>query len=57
MPRRDKFHRHRHHREGKDVDAINSRNDTYNRKLERVFGDFSKETKANLERGTALPDN
>ena len=38
------------------VDGVNARNDGFNRKIERVFGDYTKETKANLERGTALPD-
>lgn len=55
--RRDVFHRHRAHREGRDVDAINWRNDKFNSRLDRAYGEYSKETKANLERGTALPDN
>ena len=55
--KKDGFRRHRQHRDGKDVDSINSRNQAFNRLLERRLGEFTKETKANLERGTALPDN
>jgi pre-mRNA-splicing factor SYF2 len=57
--RREKKHsfsRHRTHQEGKDIDFINSKNAHFNKKLERVYKDHSMEIKANLERGTALPD-
>lgn len=52
-----KFSRRRKHREDDDIDYINDRNAIFNKKIERAFGDFTKETKANLERGSALPDN
>jgi pre-mRNA-splicing factor SYF2 len=41
----------------KDIDFINDRNAHFNKKIERAFGQHTKEIKANLERGTALPDN
>ena len=40
-----------------DVDAINDRNQHFNRKLERSYGTYTAEIKANLERGTALPEH
>ena len=52
-----KFSRRRKHRDDDDIDYINDRNAVFNKKIERAFGDFTKETKANLERGSALPDN
>ena len=39
-----------------DVDHVNRRNATFNRRLEERFGGVTRETKAALERGTALPD-
>lgn len=54
--RRNQYSRRRAHRVDKDVDSINDRNAAFNRKLERAFGQFTKEIKANFERGTALPD-
>lgn len=53
--KRAKYSRRRPYRDDKDVDAINDRNAHFNRKLERSYKDASKEIKANLERGTALP--
>jgi len=50
------FSRRRTYREDKDIDFINSRNAHYNKKIERAFKDHTTEIKANLERGTALPD-
>ncbi|PRW59726.1 peptidyl-prolyl cis-trans isomerase CYP19-3 isoform X2 [Chlorella sorokiniana] len=56
--RRNKsFSRRRAHREDKDIDYINDRNAHFNRKIERIFGEHTAEIKANLERGTALPDH
>lgn len=52
-----KFSRRRKHRDDDDIDYINDRNAIFNKKIERAFGDFTKETKANLERGSALPEN
>ena len=40
----------------KDIDFINDRNAHFNKKIERAFGVHTREIKANLERGTALPD-
>ena len=37
-----------------DVDYINERNKRYNELLERYYGEYTAETKQNLERGTAL---
>jgi pre-mRNA-splicing factor SYF2 len=51
-----KFSRRRAFRDAKDVDYINDRNAGFNRKIERAFGGVTQEIKANLERGTALPD-
>ncbi|KAI7840251.1 hypothetical protein COHA_006033 [Chlorella ohadii] len=51
------FSRRRAHREDKDIDYINDRNAHFNRKIERIFGEHTAEIKANLERGTALPDH
>ena len=39
-----------------DIDHINAFNARFNKRIDRAFGDVSKEIKANLERGTALPD-
>lgn len=50
------FSRRRAFREDKDVDYINDRNAHFNKKIERAFGTHTAEIKANLERGTALPD-
>ncbi|KAI3435791.1 hypothetical protein D9Q98_001849 [Chlorella vulgaris] len=49
------FSRRRAHRDDKDVDYINDRNAFFNKKIERAFGAHAAEIKANLERGTALP--
>jgi peptidylprolyl isomerase len=50
------FSRRRKADAGADVDYISERNASYNKKLERTFGAHTAEIKANLERGTALPD-
>jgi pre-mRNA-splicing factor SYF2 len=36
--------------------GINRRNDVYVKKLDRFYGEATREIRANLERGTALPD-
>lgn len=51
------FSRRRKHRDDDDIDYINDRNAHFNKKIERAFGAYTKETKANLERGSALPEN
>ena len=38
------------------VEGINKRNDHFVKKLDRYYGQHTSEIKANLERGTALPD-
>ena len=50
------FSRRRKFSESQDVDYINDRNAHFNKKIERYYGSYTKETKANLERGSALPD-
>lgn len=37
-----------------DVTYINKRNEVFNKKLDRAYGDHTREIKQNLERGTAL---
>jgi pre-mRNA-splicing factor SYF2 len=54
--KRDNFSRRRKHFDDKDIDFINERNAIFNKKIERAFGKYTGEIKANLERGTALPD-
>ena len=39
-----------------EVDAVNTSNDYFNRRVEKAMGGATLEIKANLERGTALPD-
>jgi hypothetical protein len=39
------------------IDYVNRQNAVVNRNLEKAYGKYTKEIKANLERGTALPDN
>ena len=55
--KRANFSRRRKHYDEKDVTHINDRNEHFNRKIERSFGQHTREIKANLERGTALPDH
>ena len=55
--KRAAYSRRRRHQDDKDVDSINNRNEHFNRKLERAYGAYTQEIKANLERGTALPDH
>jgi hypothetical protein len=51
--KRQEYSRRRAKRAGDDVDFINSRNEHFNKKLERAFGAVTKATKTALERGTA----
>ena len=55
--KRAAYSRRRAHQLDKDVDSINNRNEHFNRKIERAYGGYTQEIKANLERGTALPDH
>jgi cyclophilin family peptidyl-prolyl cis-trans isomerase len=52
--RRKKFSRRRQHYDDQDIDSINERNARFNKKLKRAYDKYTVETKANLERGTAL---
>jgi hypothetical protein len=54
MQRRNTFSRRRAFNPEDDVDYINERNAVFNKKIERAFGEYSKDVKQNLERGTAL---
>ncbi|PNH06306.1 Peptidyl-prolyl cis-trans isomerase [Tetrabaena socialis] len=54
--KKDEFSRRRAYNDGSDVDFINDRNAHFNKKIARAFNQFTTEIKANLERGTALPD-
>jgi len=36
------------------VDYVNDKNRLYNRSIEKAFGKYTADTKASLERGTAL---
>ena len=42
------------HNDDADIDYINERNMKFNNKLERFYGQYTTETKQNLERGTAI---
>ena len=52
--KRSKYHRRRQHHEDADVDYINERNMKFNQKAERYYGQYTREIKDNLERGTAI---
>lgn len=54
MEKRSKFHRRRQHNDEADIDYINERNAKFNQKAERFYGQYTKEIKQNLERGTAV---
>ncbi|GFR39622.1 hypothetical protein Agub_g86 [Astrephomene gubernaculifera] len=54
--KKDEFSRRRRYNDASDVDFINDRNAHFNKKIQRAFGQYTSEIKANLERGTALPD-
>lgn len=49
-----KFSRRRMHVADEDVNYINEQNRHFNKKMERFFGEYTHETRQNLERGTAL---
>ncbi len=54
VEKRDKFSRRRMHDDDADIDYINERNMKFNKKLERFYGDYTKDIRDNLERGTAV---
>lgn len=52
--RRDKFHRRRTFDPDAAIDYINEKNRKFNVKLEKFYGDYTKDLKDDLERGTAI---
>lgn len=54
MEKRSKYSRRRRFDDEADIDYINERNMKFNKKLERFYGQYTAETKQNLERGTAV---
>lgn len=52
--KRKNFSRRRMHNDNADIDYINEKNAKLNKKLERYYGEYTKEIKQNLERGTAI---
>lgn len=54
ITKREKYSRRRMHNDDADIDYINERNAKFNQKLERFYGEYTRETKLNLERGTAI---
>ncbi|CAJ1374866.1 unnamed protein product [Effrenium voratum] len=48
------FSRRRAYNDDEDRTYVNARNRFFNKKLDRFFGDYTEETRQNLERGTAL---
>jgi len=54
VKKREKYSRRRVHNDEADIDYINERNMKFNQKLERFYGQYTSETKQNLERGTAI---
>lgn len=54
IAKRERYSRRRMHNDDADIDYINERNAKFNQKLERFYGEYTRETKLNLERGTAI---
>ena len=52
--KRKEFSRRRTYMKEEDVYHINERNRIYNKKLQRNFGEYVKDIKSNMERGTAI---
>jgi hypothetical protein len=52
--KRDTFSRRRQFNDDEDVTYINEHNRNFNKSISRAFDKYTKEIKANLERGTAL---
>jgi len=48
------FSRRRAYNDDEDRTYVNDRNRFFNKKIERAFGQYTEETRQNLERGTAL---
>ena len=54
IEKRGEFSRRRMFVDEKDIDYINDRNRVFNEKLERNFGKYTTEIKANIESGNAI---
>ena len=54
IEKRSKYSRRRQFHEDADIDYINERNMKFNQKAERYYGQYTKEIRENLERGTAI---
>ena len=54
VQKRANYRRRRTYNDESDIDFINERNRRFNTKLERFYGQYTAETKQNLERGTAI---
>lgn len=54
ISKRKSFSRRRTHNDDADIDYINEKNQRFNKKLERFYGEHTAEIKQNLERGTAI---
>ena len=52
--KRGRFSRRRAFDGDADIDYINERNRSFNKKIERYYGKYTAEIKQNLERGTAV---
>lgn len=52
--RRQKFHRRRTFDPDASIDYINEKNRKFNVKLEKFYGEYTKDLKEDLERGTAI---
>lgn len=54
IEKRKNFSRRRMYNDEADVDYINEKNARLNKKLDRYYGEYTKEIKNCLERGTAI---
>eukprot|EP00439_Symbiodinium_sp_Y106_P073962 s3710_g14.t1 len=54
LEKKKEFSRRRAYNDEEDRTYVNERNRFFNKKLDRFFGDYTEETRQNLERGTAL---
>lgn len=52
--KKKEFSRRRMFNADEDCNFVNDRNRVFNKKMERFFGEYTHETRQNLERGTAL---
>jgi pre-mRNA-splicing factor SYF2 len=54
VEKREKYSRRRMHNDDEDINYINDRNAKFNKKLERFYGQYTKDIKKDIERGTAV---